>query len=99
MIVFQLIVTAACFATVGLNMREYREWKRRTARARDAARLSGIVTAQLLIRSRAWLECDRCGGRLDTGIGPDAPVCLEVDDHDQLTLLCPTCAPLRASAP
>lgn len=88
MLVIQVAGIALCIYAAAINMRAYRQWKRDLGVARTAH----VVVAQLLARSRAWLECDRCGGRLDTDAAPDRPACLELDDHDRLHLLCSSCA-------
>lgn len=90
--VVQHLGVVAIGLAVWANVRQFRRWKRETVRAHDAARVSGQVTAALLIRGRAWWECDRCGGRLDTGAGPDHPVCVEVVPGG-VVLLCPACSP------
>jgi hypothetical protein len=91
--VVQWITTVGCGVATWVNVRAWRRWRRAAAADHDATRLASLTVAALLVRGRGWWECDRCGGRLDTGIGPDAPVCLEYDDLDQLTMICPGCAP------
>lgn len=90
LVVLQLLTTAACAGTVWLNARAYRRWTRQAQAAREAKVMSGILVAALIMRGRAWLECDGCGGTVD--LTADRGVAVGMHDG-ALELMCGSCAP------
>lgn len=72
-----LLIAASCCVLVF-------RLRRASQQAADTTRAAALLTSSIVARAAPWLDCERCGARLDTRAG----VGIGLDGKGQLRLRC-----------